>query len=81
MKYLKDRVEEGMELDLKVNAKDPRGEGIGRVGDYVIFIKNAKTRVGASYKVKVVKVNRTFGYAQLVDNDKQFFGNGSLLEL
>ena len=81
MKYIKNSLEEGMELDLKVDAKDPHGEGIARVGDFVKFIKNAKTRIGTHYKVKVVKMNRTFGYAQLVDKDKQFFGNGSLFEL
>ena len=74
-------IEEGMELDLKVEAKGARGEGIGKVGDFVIFVNHAKTRIGNIYKVKVTKVYRTFAYAELAEGGKQFIGNGSLLEL
>lgn len=74
-------VEEGEVYNVAIRAKDARGAGIGRVGNFVIFIKNAKTRIGNIYKVKVTKVYRTFAYAELAEGGKQFIGNGSLLEL
>lgn len=74
-------VEEGEIYHVAVRAKDARGAGIGRVGNFVIFIRNAKTRIGNIYKVKVTKVYRTFAYAELAEGGKQFVGNGSLLEL
>lgn len=74
-------IEEGLEYSMKVDAKGARGEGIGRIGNFVIFVKNAKTRIGNVYKVKVTKVHRTFAYAELRDTTKQFIGNGSLIDL
>lgn len=74
-------IEEGQEYSLKVDAKGARGEGIGKIGDLVVFVKNAKTRIGNMYKVKVTKVHRTFAYAELKDAKQQFVGNGSLVDL
>jgi predicted RNA-binding protein with TRAM domain len=73
-------VELGSVHDLRVDAKGARDEGIGRVGDFVIFVKNAKTRIGNIYKVKVTKVYRTFAYAELADRTNKFIGSGSLVE-
>jgi predicted RNA-binding protein with TRAM domain len=73
-------VEEGLEYSVKVDAKGARGEGIGKVGNFVIFVKNAKTRIGNIYKVKVTKVHRTFAYAELKDPKQYFVGNGSLID-
>lgn len=73
-------IEEGLEYSMKVDAKGARGEGIGRIGDFVIFVKNAKTRIGNVYKVKVTKIHRTFAYAELKDSKQQFIGNGSLVD-
>ena len=73
-------VELGSVHDLRVDAKGARDEGIGRVGDFVIFVKNAKTRIGNIYKVKVTKVYRTFAYAELTDRANKFIGSGSLVE-
>ncbi|MDE1857323.1 MAG: TRAM domain-containing protein [Candidatus Micrarchaeota archaeon] len=78
--YQKD-LEEGSVYELKVDAKGARGEGIGRLGSAVVFIKNAKTRIGNIYKVKVTKVYRTFAYAELNAPKHQFIGNGSIIEL
>ncbi len=75
-----DEIAEGMEYDLRVDAKGARGEGIGRAGNFVIFIKNAKTRIGNSYRVRITKLHRTFGYAELSDAKRQFIGNGSVVE-
>jgi predicted RNA-binding protein with TRAM domain len=59
---------EGLEYSMKVDAKGARGEGIGKHRQFVIFVKNAKTRIGNIYKVKVTKVHRTFAYAELKDS-------------
>ncbi|MCL4372202.1 TRAM domain-containing protein [Candidatus Marsarchaeota archaeon] len=73
-------IEEGMEVDLRVEAKGARGEGISHIGNFVIFINHAKTRIGNIYKVKITKLHRTFGYAELSDAKQQFVGNGSVIE-
>lgn len=73
-------VEEGTVYDMKVDAKGARGEGIGRVGKFVVFVKNAKTRIGNIYKIKVTKVYRTFAYAELQGAKRQFVGGGSMLD-
>ena len=72
--------EEGVVYDLKVDAKGARGEGIGKIGKFVILVKNAKTRIGNIYKVKVTRVYRTFAYAELNDAKRQFIGSGSLID-
>lgn len=58
-------IDEGMEYDLKVDAKGASGEGIGRIGDFVVFVKQGKTRIGNVYKVRVTKKYRTFCNAEL----------------
>lgn len=73
-------VEEGLVYDLKVDAKGARGEGIGKIGSLVVFVKNAKTRIGNIYKVRVTKVYRTFAYAEINDAKRQFIGSGSLVD-
>jgi len=71
---------EGELYDLSIRAKNMRGEGIGLLNNTVIFVKNAKTRVGKIYKIKITKVHRTFAYAETLDeNSKYFIGNGSLI--
>jgi predicted RNA-binding protein with TRAM domain len=71
---------EGETYDLDIKAKNMRGEGIGMLNNTVIFVKNAKTRIGKAYKVKITKVHRTFAYAETLDeNSKYFIGNGSLI--
>jgi predicted RNA-binding protein with TRAM domain len=78
---VEESLEEGTEHNLKVDAKGARGEGIGRIGNFVVFVKNAKTRIGNIYKIRVTKVHRTFAYAELRDSKQQFIGNGSLVDL
>lgn len=73
-------ITEGLVYDMKVDAKGAKGEGIGRVGNLVVFIKNAKTRIGNMYRVKITKVYRTFAYAELSDAKYQFIGAGSLVD-
>ena len=81
MTSVEESVEEGLEYDLQVRAKGARGEGIGRIGDFVVFVNNAKTRIGNNYKVRVTKVHRTFAYAEVSNPTRDFIGNGSMLEL
>ncbi len=68
------------QYDIKVFAKTPTGEGIGKIGKHVIFVKNSKTKIGLTYKIKITKLFRTFAYAEINYNSKQYIGN-SLLEL
>jgi predicted RNA-binding protein with TRAM domain len=71
---------EGEIYDLNIRAKNMRGEGIGMLNDTVVFVKNAKTRIGKAYKIRITKTHRTFAYAEMVDeNSKYFIGNGSLI--
>ena len=81
MDSIADEIAEGMEYELRVDAKGARGEGIGKAGNFVIFVKNAKTRIGNIYRVKITKLHRTFGYAEIMDAKHQFIGNGSVVEL
>ncbi len=66
---------EGELYDVKVAAKNASGEGIGKIADLVVFIKNAKTRIGKEYKVKITKVYRTFAYAELTGTNDVMIAN------
>jgi predicted RNA-binding protein with TRAM domain len=76
-----ENVEEGEVYELKVDAKGTHGEGIGKLGNLVVFVNNARTRIGNIYDIKVTKVHRTFALAELRKSKKQIIGNGSILEL
>ncbi len=77
--YRLSEVEEGSVYNVTVDAKGARGEGIGKVGPMVVFVKNAKTRIGNAYDVRITKVYRTFAYAELNHPRHLFVGNGSAL--
>ena len=70
---------EGEICDLSIKAKNLHGEGIGTVNNNIIFVRNAKTRIGKTYKVRIKKLYRTFAYAELAEDSKYFIGNGSLI--
>ncbi len=72
-------IEEGQVYGIKVDAKGARGEGIGKIGNLVVFVRNAKTKIGNTYDVRVTKVYRTFVYAELKNPKHQFIGNGSVI--
>jgi len=75
-------VAEGELYEVKVDAKNPNGEGIGKLNNFVIFIRNAKTKIGKVYKVRITKVYRTFAYAEPIErseSNKYFIGNGTLI--
>ena len=71
---------EGGTYDLRLNARNPKGEGIGRINDVVVFVRNANARIGKTHKVRITKLYRTFAYAELaemMEGSKYFIGNGS----
>ncbi len=73
---------EGKMYDLHLDARNPKGEGIGHINDVVVLVRNANARIGKTHKVRITKLHRTFAYAELDDSapgSKYFIGNGSLL--
>ena len=74
-----DELEVGQICDVKVSAKNSQGEGIGRVNNFVVFVKNTKTRIGKIYHVKITDKHKDFAYAESTENSKYFIGNGSLI--
>lgn len=78
---IEELVEGGM-YDVRLNARNPKGEGIGKINDVVVFVRNAHARIGKTHRVKITKLYRTFAYAELVEmmqGSKYFIGNGSIL--
>jgi predicted RNA-binding protein with TRAM domain len=73
-------ITEGSEHEVKVIAKGARGEWISRIENITVIIRNAKMRIGNTYKIKVTKVYRTFAYAELNEGKGQLIGN-SVIEL
>ncbi|MEM4839907.1 MAG: TRAM domain-containing protein [Candidatus Micrarchaeaceae archaeon] len=71
---------EGSEHEVKVIAKGASGEGISRIEEIPVIIRNAKIRIGNTYKVKITKVYRTFVYAELNEGKEQMIGT-SVVEL
>ena len=69
----------GETYDMRIAAKDPRGEGIGRINNVVVFVRNTKSRLGKTYKVRITNTHETFAYAEPIDNSKPFIGNGTLI--
>ncbi len=77
-----DSLIEGGTYEVRLNARNHKGEGIGRINDVIIFVRNAKARIGRLHKVRITKLYRTFAYAELaeqVDSSKYFIGNGSVI--
>ncbi len=72
-------LEVGQIYDLRVSAKNSQGEGIGRVNDFVVFVKNTKTRIGKRYRIKITDKHKDFAYGESLENSKYFIGNGSLI--
>ncbi len=73
---------EGGTYDVRLSARNPRGEGIGRIDNVVVFVKNADARIGKTHKIRITKLHRTFAYGEVADtlnNSKYFIGSGSLI--
>ncbi len=54
----------GDELELKIEAVGEKGDGIAKIKGFVIFVPNAKQ--GETVKVKITKVLRKVGFAEIV---------------
>ncbi len=77
-----DELTEGGMYELHLDARSPKGEGIGHIHDVVVLVRNANARIGKTHKVRITKLYRTFAYAELAESvvgSKYFIGNGSLL--
>ncbi len=73
---------EGEMYDVRLSARNAKGESIGRIKDIVVFVRNAKARIGKVHRIKITRIYRTFAYAELAephDSSKYFIGNGSLV--
>lgn len=51
-------------LQLEMAAQTPRGEGIARKDDFVVFVKGAKT--GDRCRVRITDVKRTYAIGERV---------------
>lgn len=58
-------VSEGDVVDVKIDAVGGKGDGIGKIDNFVIFVKGAKA--GETVKAKITEVKRTFAVAEKVE--------------
>ena len=61
----KPSVKEGTILDVTVTETGKRGDGVAHVGSYVVFVTNARVKIGDCVKVKVVKISRNTAFSVL----------------
>ena len=57
-------VQVGDEVTVKIEAVGAKGDGIAKVDGFVLFV--AKTRQGDRVKVKITKVLKNVGFAEVV---------------
>ena len=57
-------VKEGQEVDVKIEALGEKGDGIAKVDNFVLFVPN--TKVGDEVRIKITKVLRKVGFAEVV---------------
>lgn len=58
-------VKEGDEIDVVIDDIGSRGDGVARVGGFLIFVPQSKT--GERVRVKVSKVDRNFAVAERIE--------------
>ena len=58
-------VKVGDELDVKIEAVGEKGDGIAKQEGFVLFVPN--TKEGQDVKIRVTKVLRKVGFAEVVD--------------
>lgn len=58
-------VKEGTVLDVTVTETGKRGDGVAHVGSYVVFVTNARVKIGDRVKVKVVKISKNTAFTVL----------------
>ena len=57
----------GDTFDVKIEAVGEKGDGIAKKNGFVIFVP--KTKEGQEVKVKITKVMRNFGFAEVVTGE------------
>lgn len=57
-------VKEGQEIEVKIEAVGEKGDGIAKVDGFVLFVPN--TKVGDEVKIKITRVLRKVGFAEVV---------------
>lgn len=78
-------MEKGQIVEVKIEDMSSEGQGIGKADGFVVFVPGAV--IGDSAKVKLTKVKKTYGFAELIqitemsplrydDFDCSFSGNG-----
>lgn len=55
-------------IDLTIEDLGVNGEGIGKVDGYTLFVKDGV--IGDEVTVKVMKANKNFGFARLMEINK-----------
>lgn len=58
-------MEKNQECIVKIEDMSLDGEGVGRVDGYALFVKD--TVIGDEVRVKIIKTNKTYGYARLME--------------
>ncbi len=58
----------GDELDVKIEAVGEKGDGIAKKDGFVLFVPN--TNAGDEVKIRVTKVLRTAGFAEVIGTGK-----------
>ncbi|HSV42824.1 MAG TPA: translation initiation factor IF-2 subunit beta [Methanomassiliicoccales archaeon] len=61
----KDVLKEGIVVDLQIDDVGKKGDGVARVGDYIIYVPG--TGKGAKVKAKITKVSGNVAFATLVE--------------
>lgn len=57
-------VKVGDELDVKIEAVGEKGDGLAKIGGFVLFVPN--TKEGDSVKIRVTRVLRSVGFAEVI---------------
>ncbi len=57
-------VKEGDEVEVKIEAVGEKGDGIAKINGFVIFVPN--TKEGETVRVRITKVLRKVGFAEVV---------------
>lgn len=60
-----ENLEKGQIVELKIDNIGSEGDGVGRIDDFVIFVKNALP--SEVVKVKILSVSKSYAKAQIVD--------------
>lgn len=52
-------------IELEIFSRGNKGDGVGKIGDFVVFVPQAEIR--KLYKVKITKVFKNFAIGEILD--------------